>query len=138
MLVEWCYLATPLANYIASAIASCSLATSTDPRPPHVPDFLPAFPEKRTYVHTATSNVRAADGPAAKKRRTKNRRQAQDSLLNFADAERAAAIQHYHLHVSDGAGLLLMQPAYPNLFGDPDGWGRVPPGVKMTLKKGMK
>ena len=58
------------------------------------------------------------------------------TLLN--DAERAAAIQHYHLHVSDGAGLLLMQPAYPNLFGDPDGWGRVPPGVKMTLKKGMK
>jgi len=61
-------------------------ATSAEARPPHVPDFLPPFPDRRTYVRTLTHNVRPADAPAAKKRRSKHKRQAQDSLLAFSEA----------------------------------------------------
>ena len=80
--------AFPVAPAPLSAAATAAAAVSADPRPAHVPDFLPPFPEKRTYSHTATSNSRASDAPAAKKRRSKNRQQAQDSLLNLADAAR--------------------------------------------------
>lgn len=55
-------------------------------RPAYVPDFLPPFPEKRTYVRTAMHAVRENDAPAAKKRRSKHKRQAQDSLLALTEA----------------------------------------------------
>ncbi|KOO24091.1 bromodomain associated family expressed [Chrysochromulina tobinii] len=55
-------------------------------RPVYVPDFLPPFPEKRTYVRTAMHAVRENDAPAAKKRRSKHKRQAQDSLLALTEA----------------------------------------------------
>ena len=73
--------------------AEAEAAAEGEPRPPHVADFLPAFPEKRTYSRTATHNSRAADGPEAKKRRSKHRRQAQDSLMDslVAEAEGGAA-----------------------------------------------
>lgn len=75
----------------ASAAAAAATAVSADPRPAHVPDFLPPFPEKRLYSHTVTYNSRPVDVPAAKKRRAKNRRHAQDSLLNLADAMRGGS-----------------------------------------------
>ena len=55
-------------------------------RPAYVPDFLPPFPEKHTYVRTAMHAVRANDAPAAKRRRSKHKRQAQDSLLALTEA----------------------------------------------------
>jgi hypothetical protein len=66
--------------------AAPAVGSSSDPRPAHVPDFLPPLPEKHTYARTATHNSRTADGPAAKKRRSKHRRQAQESLLALAEA----------------------------------------------------
>jgi len=60
-------------------------------RPGHVPDFLPPLPDKRTYSRTVTHNVRPSDGPAAKKRRSAHKRQAQDSLLAFTEATTAGA-----------------------------------------------
>ena len=67
--------------------AGASGTAGAEARPAHIPDFLPPFPEKRTYSHTATHNSRATDGPAAKKRRAKHRRQAQESLLSLAEAQ---------------------------------------------------
>ena len=58
----------------------------TEPRPSHVPDFLPLLPEKRTYMRTVTHNVRKNDVLEAKRRYSKNRRQAQDSLLALRDS----------------------------------------------------
>ncbi len=71
---------TPPAPPPVNAAAS---RTEVEPRPSHVPDFLPPFPERRTYQRTATHNVRPHDGPAAKKRRSQHRRQAQESLLGL-------------------------------------------------------
>lgn len=82
--------AFPVPRAPLSAAAAAATPVSADPRPIYVPDFLPPFPEKRMYSHTATHNSRAADAQAAKKRRAKNRRHAQDSLLNLTDAARAS------------------------------------------------
>jgi hypothetical protein len=81
----------PVPREPLSATVAASTATGPESRPPYVPDFLPAFPEKRTYSHTATHNCRVADPPAAKKRRSKHRRQAQESLLALAEAGASGA-----------------------------------------------
>ena len=66
-------------------------------RTPEPADFLRDYPHvawldycRIAYFvtrHTATHNSRATDGPAAKKRRAKHRRQAQESLLALAEAQ---------------------------------------------------
>lgn len=56
---------------------------SAEPRPQHVPDFLPPFPDPCTYKRTATHNKRALDPLQARKQRAKLKRQAQESLLGL-------------------------------------------------------
>ena len=84
-------------NAAAAAAPSAAGAAAAAPPPPptpkheevrpaYVPDFLPPFPEKHTYVRTAMHAVRANDAPAAKRRRSKHKRQAQDSLLALTEA----------------------------------------------------
>lgn len=53
------------------------------PRLRHVPDWLPPFPDPMTYERTTAHNARAADPQRARKRRSKHRRDAQESLLNL-------------------------------------------------------
>ena len=71
--------------------ADSNAAASTDARPAHLPDFLPPLPEKRTYMHTHVHNSRPSDGTAARKKKSKHRRQAQDSLFAAAEAEDSRA-----------------------------------------------
>ncbi|GAB2226982.1 hypothetical protein Droror1_Dr00008781 [Drosera rotundifolia] len=49
----------------------------------HVPVWLPAFPDKHTYVHTTVWNDRKADQHAHKAEQAKQRRKAERSLLNL-------------------------------------------------------
>ena len=70
---------------LSDVAAKAALDLATEKPPAYVPDFLPPFPEKRTYQHTETLNVRPHDSAAAKKRRVKQRREAQDSLLKLTD-----------------------------------------------------
>ncbi|KAL3903589.1 MAG: hypothetical protein SGPRY_011616, partial [Prymnesium sp.] len=49
-------------------------------RPPFIPDFLPPFPDPSTYLRTETSNSRVGDISYAKKKRSRHKREAQDSL----------------------------------------------------------
>ena len=77
----------PVPREPLSATAVTPVATGADARPAFVPDFLPAFPEKRTYSHTVTHNSRIADGPLAKKKRSKHRQHAQESLLKLREEE---------------------------------------------------
>lgn len=78
--------AFPVPREPLSTSVAASTTAGPESRPPYVPDFLPAFPEKRTYSHTATYNCRVNDAPAAKKRRSKHQRQAQESLFALAEA----------------------------------------------------
>ena len=96
----------------AAATAAAAAATSSDPRPAHVPDFLPPFPEKRTYSRTAVETKRKVDAPAAKKRRAQNRRDAQDSLLKYADRVRGDGA------AADGAMPPPPLPALPDEHDD--------------------
>ena len=78
--------------------ASTASTAGTDARPAHVPDFLPPFPDRRTYVRTATHNVRPSNVPAAKRRRSQHKRQAQESRLALAQAGASG------VSAGDGAG----------------------------------
>lgn len=75
----------PVPREPLSTSVAASATAGPESRPPYVPDFLPAFPEKRTYSHTATYNCRVNDAPAAKKRRSKHQRQAQHSLVALTE-----------------------------------------------------
>ena len=77
-----------------------------EPRPAHLPDFLPPLPEKRTYMQTATYSPRPSDGAAAKKKRSKHRRQAQDSLFALTELERGRS-------AGANAGLATAAPPLP-------------------------
>ena len=64
-------------------------------RPPHVPDFLPPFPDPCTYLSTATGHERNQDKTHAKRKRSLHKREAQDSLhaleQRLESGDRAAA-----------------------------------------------
>lgn len=49
----------------------------------HIPDWLPAFPDPHTYVHTPVWNERTTDRRADKLEQTKQRRRAESSLLSL-------------------------------------------------------
>ncbi|XP_020572877.1 transcription initiation factor TFIID subunit 8-like [Phalaenopsis equestris] len=53
------------------------------PASKHVPDWLPAFPELHTYVHTPVWNERTTDRRTDKLEQTKQRRRAETSLLSL-------------------------------------------------------
>ena len=75
--------------------SSAAVAAGTEARPAHVPDFLPHFPDRRTYVRTAMHNVRPSNVPAAKHRRSQHKRQAQESLLTAAQASKGNTYAGY-------------------------------------------
>ncbi|CAN1775888.1 Transcription initiation factor TFIID subunit 8 [Linum perenne] len=51
--------------------------------PPHIPDWLPAFPDQHTYVHTPVWNERGTDPRADKIEQARQRRKAETALLNL-------------------------------------------------------
>lgn len=95
-----------------------------EPRPQHVPDFFPPFPEPCTYRRTTTLNKRALDPQQARKQRAKYKRQAQESLLGLqqgasgaTDGADAVAALLPSLR-SEPAGLLGQPGAQEMLEGD--------------------
>ena len=48
--------------------------------PAHVPDFLPPFPDPSTYVRTAAYNSREQERVAVRKKRSRHKRQGEESL----------------------------------------------------------
>ncbi|XP_020257637.1 LOW QUALITY PROTEIN: transcription initiation factor TFIID subunit 8-like [Asparagus officinalis] len=54
-----------------------------EPPKKHIPEWLPAFPDPHTYVHTPVWHERAADGRADKIEQARQRRKAERSLLSL-------------------------------------------------------
>jgi len=124
---------------------------AAEPRPAHVPDFFPPFPEPCTYRRTTTLNKRALDPQQARKQRAKYKRQAQESLLGLQQGasgavDGAAAVEALlpSLRSEPTAGLLGQPGAEEMLEGDDDAPGvsagalRVPdvlaPGMPAVLQ----
>lgn len=57
--------------------------TAEAPAGKHIPDWLPAFPDLHTYVHTPVWNERVVDPRAEKMEQARQRRKAEKSLLSL-------------------------------------------------------
>uniref|UniRef100_A0A7S4C278 Transcription initiation factor TFIID subunit 8 n=1 Tax=Chrysotila carterae TaxID=13221 RepID=A0A7S4C278_CHRCT len=79
----------PFARDVATFPARRNVAVAVQPvtriapRPAFIPEYLLPFPDEATYKSTSTRNSRPRSTVAARKKRSKLRRQAQDALLTL-------------------------------------------------------
>jgi histone H3/H4 len=65
------------------------LKDAEEPLPPHIPSFLPPFPDKHTYIKTPIYEERLDDPKTVRQLTSKRKRQVQDAVTRFAS----------HLHI---------------------------------------
>jgi len=94
-----------------------------EPLPPHVPTFLPPFPDKHTYTHTPLFSERITDTKTLRRAKSKQKRQLEKSLYELSTKIGVKSVASYEALKQQKQNPYLA-PAKPARLGDSS---RAPP-----------
>eukprot|EP01089_Gocevia_fonbrunei_P013456 TRINITY_DN3458_c0_g1_i1.p1 TRINITY_DN3458_c0_g1~~TRINITY_DN3458_c0_g1_i1.p1 ORF type:complete len:372 (+),score=73.41 TRINITY_DN3458_c0_g1_i1:73-1188(+) len=108
-----------------------------EPLPPHIPDFLPPFPDKHTYNSTPVYEHRIEDPLEVSKIRNKRKRQVEDALIRLSSDMQDLPVSSYDYSTTSSSSTFAYDSESPNIYLHPPTTSSLPTESDMFLESNI-